>query len=100
MAESKPYRVHPLAWADIDAADAWYFERSPDTADAFVAEVSLAIETICEAPQRWPKYLYGTHRFLLHRFPFSIVYLDDPDTVSVIAVAHHKRKPGYWNKRV
>jgi len=100
MAASKAYRVHPLAWEDIDAADAWYFARSPDAADSFVAEVSLAFATICEAPQRWAKYFYGTRRFLLHRFPFSVVYLDDPAVVSIIAVAHHKRKPGYWKARV
>ncbi|HEX4427189.1 MAG TPA: hypothetical protein VH079_17450 [Terriglobales bacterium] len=28
-------------------------------------------------------------------FPFSVVYLDDPDFVSIVAVAHSKRKPGY-----
>jgi toxin ParE1/3/4 len=53
-----------------------------------------------QAPQRWPKYLHGTRRFVLHRFPFSITYLDDPDVLSVIAVAHGKRTPGYWKQRV
>ena len=100
MAGSKPYRVHPLAWEDIDTADLWYFERSLDAADDFVAEVFLAIETICEAPQRWPRYLHGTRRFLLPRFPFATVYLDDEDIVSIIAVAHAKRKPGYWKGRL
>lgn len=100
MAESKSYRVHPLAWEDIDAADALYFERSSDAADGFIAEVAVAIEKICEAPQRSPKYLHGTRRFLLHRFPFSIIYFDQPEFVNVIAVAHHKRRPGYWKQRV
>lgn len=100
MAASKPYRVHPLAWEDIDVADQWYFERSPEASDALIAEISEAIESICKYPQRWPKYRHGTHRLLLRRFPFSIVYLEDADFVDVIAVAHHKRKPGYWKKRV
>ena len=100
MAASKPYRIHPLVWQDIDSADAWYFERSPETSDALIVEISDALETICEAPQRWPKYLHGTRRFLLHRFPFAVVYLDDADFVNVIAVAHHKRRPGYWKERV
>lgn len=100
MAESKPYRVHPLAWEDVDAADAWYFERSPEASDGLIVEISEGLEAICEAPQRWPKYLHGTRRFLLHRFPFAIVFVDEPDMVNVIAVAHHKRLPGYWKKRV
>jgi toxin ParE1/3/4 len=62
--------------------------------------VSTAIRTIVDAPLRWPAYLYGTRRFVLQRFPFSIVYLDDPDLVTIIAVAHAKRKPGYWKERL
>jgi hypothetical protein len=38
-------------------------------------------------------------RYLLHKFPFSVVYLERPDFIEVIAVAHHRRKPGYWSKR-
>lgn len=100
MAASKPYRVHPLAWQDIDSADEWYFERSPDASDGLIVEVSEALEAICQAPQRWPKYLHGTRRFLLRRFPFAIIFLDQSNIVNVMAVAHHKRKPGYWKRRV
>jgi hypothetical protein len=41
--------------------------------------VSEVIRDIVQAAHRWPKYLHGTRRFLLHRLPFSIVYLDDSD---------------------
>ena len=30
----------------------------------------------------------------MHRFPFSVVYLDDPDVVNIVAVAHNKRGRG------
>jgi plasmid stabilization system protein ParE len=62
--------------------------------------VSDVIREIAQTPQRWPKYLHGTRRFVLHRFPFSIIYLDDPDVLVIIAVAHSKRKPGYWKRRL
>jgi plasmid stabilization system protein ParE len=100
MAISKPYLVHPEVWTEIEAADDWYLQRSLDASAAFIATVSEAFDTICQAPLRWPKYLHGTRRFLVSRFPFSIVYLDDPNVVSVVAVAHNKRKPGYWNRRL
>ena len=66
----------------------------------FRATVSEAIGNIAKASGRWPKYLHGTRRFVLRRFPFSIIYLDDPDVVSIVAVAHSKRKPGYWKPRL
>ncbi len=74
--------------------------RSADASVGFIAAISDALDSISQAPQRWPKYLYGTRRFVLHRFPFSVVYLDDPDMVNIVAVAHHKRKPGYWKQRL
>lgn len=97
---SKQFRFHPEARRDFGDAIDWYRSRSPAVATEFRIAVSNAIRNIVEAPQRWPKYLHGTRRFVLHRFPFSIIYLDDPDVLSVIAVAHGKRKPGYWRERV
>jgi plasmid stabilization system protein ParE len=64
------------------------------------ATVSDAVRQVAEAPQRWPKYLHGTRRFVLHRFPLAVVYLDVPDFVNIIALAHSKRRPGYWKRRV
>jgi hypothetical protein len=36
----------------------------------------------------------------MRRFPFSVEYLDDPELVTIVAVAHSKRRPGYWKDRV
>jgi hypothetical protein len=36
----------------------------------------------------------------MQRFPFSVVYLDDPESVTIVAIAHSKRKPGYWKDRL
>jgi len=66
----------------------------------FRVTVSEVIRYIVKASHRWPKYLHGTQRFVLRRFPFSIIYLDDPDVLSIVAVAHSKRKPGYWKSRL
>jgi plasmid stabilization system protein ParE len=96
----RDYRFHPLAWREVEEADSWYLSRSYDVSVEFLSELYAAVEEISQAPQRWPKYLHGTRRFVMQRFPFSVVYLDDPDLVTIIAVAHSKRKPGYWKGRV
>lgn len=98
--KSKRFRFHPEARQDFREAIGWYRSRSPVVAVEFRVAVSDVIRHIVKAPQRWPNYLHGTRRFVLHRFPFSIIYLDDPDEVSVVAVAHSKRKPGYWKARL
>ncbi|HME34095.1 MAG TPA: type II toxin-antitoxin system RelE/ParE family toxin [Candidatus Sulfotelmatobacter sp.] len=100
MPRRKLYRLHPEAWLEFTAADDWYLSRSLDASAEFLSDVYEALVTISKAPQHWPKYLHGTRRFVLHRFPFAIIYLDDSGVVTIIAVAHSKRKPGYWKHRV
>jgi len=42
----------------------------------------------------------GTRRrYLLRRFPYSIIYQVSTDELRVIAVAHQRRRPGYWAGR-
>jgi hypothetical protein len=74
--------------------------RSSDASIDFLFDVDAAIASIADAPHRWTKYLYGTRRPVMQRFPFSIVYLYDPDLITIIAVAHAKGKPGYWRRRL
>lgn len=92
--------LHPHAEEDFLAAYAWYSERSETAARAFLREMDRAILRISEAPERWPTYDSLTRRFLMARFPFSVIYRVAEQTVEVIAVPHHKRKPGYWKPRL
>jgi toxin ParE1/3/4 len=100
MSRVKAFRFHPLAWEELEAADGWYQCRSSDASLAFLSDLDTAIEDVLQASRRWPKYMHGTRRVVMQRFPFSIVYLDDPDLITIIAVAHAKRKPGYWKRRL
>lgn len=94
-----PIGIHPKAIAEARAALQWYRARSPAAADAFLSEIDHAIDQIAEAPDRWPNYVQGTRRYPLHRFPYSVVYRKQDQTVQIIAVAHGRRKPGYWKTR-
>jgi toxin ParE1/3/4 len=43
---------------------------------------------------------HGLKRFVLRRFPYDVVVLEHPDELLVIAIAHQKRRPGYWRRRL
>ena len=81
---SNQFRFYLEAREDFRDAIRWYRSRSPTVATEFRGMVSDVIREIVQTPQRWPKYLYGTRRFVLHRFPFSIIYLDDSDILSIV----------------
>lgn len=35
----------------------------------------------------------------LRRFPYSVIYYIRAEELRVVALAHHRRKPGYWSGR-
>jgi len=36
----------------------------------------------------------------MHRFLFGVVYEIESENISVIAIMHLRRRPGYWKRRV
>lgn len=95
----KPLELLPAALAEGEEVAAWYAERDPRIAVRFAEELESALNRIAEAPERWPAYLHGTRRIRMTRFPDIIPYRDEPSRILVVAIAHTKRKPGYWTVR-
>jgi plasmid stabilization system protein ParE len=93
-------RYHQGASADVKSAVSWYQSHSPKAASDFVEELDRAVDTIREAPERWPMAKDNTRRFLLWRFPFSIIYSEQEATIVIWAVAHGSRRPEYWSRRL
>ena len=92
-------RFHPAAREEVREARLWYEERSPLSAVAFAQEVGAAVSRIAEAPTRFPVAEQGTRRVVLHRFPYNVFYRVRSEEIIVVAVAHQKRRPGYWSGR-
>jgi len=80
-----PVELHPEAIDEATAARRWYAERSPAAAQAFQTELDRAVLAIGEAPSRWVYHVANTRRFVLQRFPFSVVYFELPNSVLVLA---------------
>jgi plasmid stabilization system protein ParE len=96
----KPLKYHPAARREIKAAHAWYFRQSVQAADGFYYELLPALDRLQERPRLYPAHLHGTRRVVLHQYPFSIIYRELLIEIQIVAVAHAKRRPGYWAKRL
>jgi toxin ParE1/3/4 len=96
----KPVVFHAEAEAELEAGVAYYESQRSGLGLDFQAEVESKTWLVRGDPQRWPTYRgTGLRRCLLDRFPYSLFYLDLEDEIWVAAVAHQKRKPGYWAHR-
>jgi plasmid stabilization system protein ParE len=92
-------RFHLEAQEEFEVALTWYQARSPRASARFEAELDRALDGIVANPALFPAY-DDEHRFaMLRRFPFSVVYQVQADSIYVVALAHSRRSPGYWRGR-
>lgn len=92
--------LHPAAEEELAAAVDWYSQRSQHAADLFVEEISSAVEQVRKSAAQFPPFTAGTRRALLGRFPYFLVFREIQDGTQILAVAHAKRRPGYWRRRI
>jgi plasmid stabilization system protein ParE len=90
---------HAAAAREVEDAQAWYEERSLFAASAFLRELSIATNRIRAAPMRYAAAEHDTRRILLDHFPFTLYYRVRADVITIVAVAHQKRRPGYRRSR-
>jgi plasmid stabilization system protein ParE len=96
----KPLEVHPEARTEVKAAFDRYWEEAHSAALRFDRELRAAYRLLRKSPAICPPYLHGTRRVVLDRYPFSVVFRERLYDIQIIAVAHAKRRPGYWAKRL
>ncbi|MGO9452396.1 MAG: type II toxin-antitoxin system RelE/ParE family toxin [Candidatus Binataceae bacterium] len=97
-------KLHSEATRELSASADWYEEQRPGLGEVFLREVSRSIEAIAKNPRIWPIWpgwnsRLRIPRFVLFRFPFSIAYIIRRQDILILAIAHGRRRPGYWRER-
>lgn len=93
--------THPLAEEELTSGAVFYANRvNPTLGDDFIAEFERSVALLRQYPQIGSPWRGALRRLPIRRFPYSIVYFQSGDVLRIVAVAHQKRKPGYWRGRV
>jgi toxin ParE1/3/4 len=91
---------HRLAAQDYLVALRWYARRSTWASQGFRAAVDQVLQRIASAPLHGTLYRGRFHWIGTKRYPYIIYYeIIDPALVRILAVAHSRRRPGYWLRR-
>jgi plasmid stabilization system protein ParE len=98
-------RLSPEAIDELVEAAVWYRGQRPGLESEFLTEVDRILPLIGSSPASFPRLLdvpedLVVRRALLPRFPYAVIFMDLRTHVRVLAVAHAKRRPGYWLNRV
>ncbi|MCA8926302.1 MAG: type II toxin-antitoxin system RelE/ParE family toxin [Planctomycetes bacterium] len=100
----KPYRLATGVEGEIRSAARWYEDRREGLGEALVLAVRETVLALREAPESHsPLGEAGSFRFRqakVRRFPYRVVFLETDTELLIVAVAHERRRPGYWQSRL
>ena len=92
---SYTYALLETAQMEYEDSIIWYQQRSPQAAENFMLAVEETLQTICNNPYRWRNEYKNYHELVVKKYPYSIVYMIEPENerVLVTAIYHGKRSP-------
>jgi plasmid stabilization system protein ParE len=91
---------HPEALAEFDASAAYYADIDPELQLRFIEAIEAAIDQVLAAPTRWRMIDDEVRRYIVHVFPFGILYTVEDEFLLIVAVMHFSREPEYWKDRI
>ncbi len=91
---------HPEASREYLQGIEYHAAISVELGERFDSEIRRLAGEVSRDPQRFIRFSPPARRALSREFPYSVVYLDEPDRVWIVAVMHAKRRPGYWRERL
>jgi plasmid stabilization system protein ParE len=90
------FRILPQASEELEAAVAYYNSQKADLGTAFLSEFEETVERILALPLAARVIRGNVRRRPIHRFPFTVLYRAGDDEITIVAIAHRRRRPGYW----
>ena len=93
-------QFHEAARDDISDAERHYSSRSLALGRDFIDAIDHAIARLRAFPESGSRHSDGSRRLILERFPFNVMYTFENTEIVIVAVAHQRRKPGYWRQRL
>ena len=96
---SRALRFDAAAERELNEAVDFYDLESPGLGDVFLAEIEHALTQVETLPEAAEPLRDGVRRLLLHTFPYALLYSLRTDQVRILAVAHQRRRPFYWEDR-
>lgn len=93
-------RFLSLANQEVNDAVRWYEEQAEGLSRDFLDELDRVVRLVRSYPLMATQIEPEIRRFLFTRFPYSLIYGIDEETIVIIAVAHQHREPRYWVDRI
>jgi len=91
---------HPEAELELIEAAVYYETQVTGLGECFESEIRRATDLLLNQPGIGLSADPNLQKLTLTRFPFTLYYSVTADVLRIEAVAHQRRRPGYWRSRI
>ncbi len=88
------------AEADLAEAYDWYEGRDAGLGTEFIRCVEGCVHGIQRQPEMYPVVHKNVRQGITRRFPYSVFYFVEDETIYVVSIFHSSRDPSLWQERV
>jgi len=81
---------------ELEDAIRYYEIEYRDFGKLFREEIRRAVKRISDYPEAWSIERSDIRKYILHKFPYKILYSIEENHIFIIVIAHQHRKPDYW----
>jgi hypothetical protein len=93
-------RFIKTAEREVDEAVAYFDTQRDGLGDRFEQDLQNTVAFVTTRPLSGKVISERVRKFGLRTFRYNIIYMIDADEIIIVAVAHHRRRPGYWLNRL
>lgn len=91
--------ILPGAADELQDAAMYYEAQKPGLAKRFLDTFDAGVQDIAASPGMYSPIGAGYRKLGLRPFPYAIIYRQEKNAITIVAVMHQKRRPGYWRGR-
>ena len=96
----KPVAYLHAASAEMERSVVWYETREQGLGVRLHAAIKDAEVFISKNPTLGTPHRRSTRKWRVPDFPYNLIYREEAQRVLIFAVAHFKRQPSYWLRRI
>jgi toxin ParE1/3/4 len=90
---------------ELRAAAEYYHDQRAGLGNEFLDAFAARLVDVLGSPERFARVKtrgipLKLRQANLERFPYSVIFYSKGEFTVVVAVAHHKRRPNYWRRRL
>ncbi len=97
--------IEPEAEEELLAAISWYEDHRPGLGREFFRTIDRAIDQLKSSldqslPVPGVSGDLDVRRVIIGKFPFAVVFMPFEREIRILAIAHLRKRPGYWQSRI